>query len=96
MDQPDFRITKEVGVKIQEWCNQGEPVEKPNKAFIKKIYACKTIAELTKLYNEHPDFQESHHSIFTDWKKALLSSKEGIPNNLSPQNQSNNGNGSSQ
>ncbi len=92
MDQPDFKITSEVGTKILQWCSQGEPAEKPNKTFIKKIIACKTVEELVLLYNQNPDLQESHHSFFSDRKRELKSLKDGLELNLSPQNLSSNGN----
>ncbi len=83
MDQPEFKITPQIGKQILEWCNVGDSGQNPYDIFAKRINSCKSVKELIELYHLHPDFQKSHLAAFADHKKTLLSGEEA-GNNLSP------------
>ncbi|WP_018611857.1 AAA family ATPase [Segetibacter koreensis] len=60
MDQPEFKITSETGIKILNWCNEGAvPNEQEQLAITTRIGACKTIGELMEVYNLNPMYQQT-------------------------------------
>jgi hypothetical protein len=99
MDQPAFVITENTGKLILEWCSQGiaeqnEHFEQREQGeFIQQITACSSIAELGRLYIQHPEHQQKYNAQFTRRKKEL---QPVLPVNthLQYQNISTNGNSS--
>ena len=64
---PDFVISEKTGESILQWCNQTISADELKK----KIEACVSVAELTSLYNAHPEYQTLLTSFFTTKKTAL-------------------------
>jgi hypothetical protein len=76
-DKPPFHITKETGVKIQEWCNGGA-VDETNE-FIQRIAACNTMQDLIDLYHANPTFQVPMRPDFEKRKMELKEQRDVTP-----------------
>ena len=94
VDKPEFLITVETGRQILDWCNQGRSNEPENHAFSEKINSCNSIAELGRLYIQHPEYQQTHNAQFTKRKKELQPASMAADAHLNHQNLHSNGNGS--
>jgi hypothetical protein len=94
VDKPEFLITVETGKQILDWCNQGRSTEPENHAFTEKINSCNSIAELGRLYIQHPEYQQTHNAQFTKRKKELQPASMAADAHLNHQNLQSNGNGS--
>ncbi|OQP44131.1 AAA family ATPase [Niastella yeongjuensis] len=94
VDKPEFLITVETGKQILDWCNQGRSTEPENHAFTEKINSCNSIAELGRLYIQHPEYQQTHNAQFTKRKKELQPALMTADAHLNHQNLHSNGNGS--
>ena len=92
MDQPEFKVTAQIGEKILAWCNQGEPFANEVEEFTERINSCLSVDELYKLYKENPDFQNSYHAVFLERKNVLLASQKEITPALFTKKLSKNGN----
>lgn len=90
MDKPEFRITSNTGLKILQWCKQGDPPLKWKDSFVERINGCLSIDELLDLYRLNPDEQEEYGPYFSEKKSKLIAA--AIRNNTSNQNLSHNGN----
>lgn len=69
--KPEFLIMADTGKQILEWCNQGSSPKPEGNAFIDRINACMSIAELGRLYILYPEHQQTYHTQFTKRKKEL-------------------------
>lgn len=94
VDKPEFLITVETGKQILEWCNQGIPSDLESDVFTEKIISCNSIAELGRLYIQHPQYQQTHNTQFTKRKKELQPASITGDALINPQNLHSNGNGS--
>ena len=76
MGRPNFMINSGTGKRILEWCNEGtvipETVDVTEEELQQKIESCDNVTELSKLYSEHPKFQESLLPTFKEKKDFLL------------------------
>lgn len=81
MNKPEFVITSKTGERLLNWCNS-KPVTV--KDVVDKINSALSISELTKLYNDNPEFQKNLQPQFQTKKLQL----EQLVN---PQNFSSNG-----
>ncbi len=90
ISKPEFKISVDTGIQINNWCNQGEDIISEimpgitteiisEEELIKQIDCCSTVDELLTLYNKYPVYQETHLSLFTTRRKALLQSTETNP-----------------
>lgn len=88
MDKPEFIINSGTGKRILQWCNEGKHSSEKKaigkEEVIQKIQECNTITELSNLYNEFPEFQQSLNNAYADKKNFLLQL-------TNPQNFSSNG-----
>ncbi|MGV0939989.1 ATP-binding protein [Empedobacter sp. ULE_I140] len=84
MSRPEFIINSGTGRRILEWCNSGvnDEVISENDV-LGKISTCQTINELTKLYQQYPQFQQNLNSSFTTRKNelSLLINQQNIQQN---------------
>lgn len=77
MGKPEFTISPETGKQILNWCNSGKQEVSTTTQLIsaqdvkQKIQFCNTIAELSTLYNQYPQFQETLRTDFES-KKAFI------------------------
>jgi len=94
VDKPEFLITVETGKQILEWCNQGIPSDLESDVFVEKINSCNSIAELGRLYIQHPQYQQTHNTQFTKRKKELQPASVAGDALINSQNVHSNGNGS--
>jgi hypothetical protein len=94
VDKPEFLITIDTGKQILSWCNQGIPEAQENDVFTEKINSCNSIAELGRLYIQHPEYQQTHNTQFTKRKKELQPATVAGEALINPQNLHSNGNGS--
>jgi hypothetical protein len=80
--RPEVILSAEVGKEIRQWCQiKEEPSQLNNFAaeiqpvkpddFIEKINACKTVEELSQLYNAHPEQQRKYRSYFSERKNQI-------------------------
>lgn len=82
MNRPEFVINSKTGEKLLKWCNS-KPVTV--KDVLERINNSLSISELTKLYNEHPSFQQP-------LEPQYRSKKDQLEQLVNPQNFSQNGN----
>ncbi len=84
MGRPEFIINSGTGRRILEWCNSGvnDEVISENDV-LGKISTCQTINELSKLYQQYPQFQQNLNSFFTTRKNelSLLINQQNIQQN---------------
>ena len=80
--KPEFKITPKIGERLIKWCN-ATTVSKED--IYEKINSCLSISELTKLYNDYPNYQQTLNAEFRAKKQQL----EQL---INPQNFSRNGN----
>ncbi|MGV0939409.1 ATP-binding protein [Empedobacter sp. ULE_I140] len=84
MGRPEFIINSGTGRRILEWCNSGvnDEVILENDV-LGKISTCQTINELSKLYQQYPQFQQNLNSSFTTRKNelSLLINQQNIQQN---------------
>lgn len=71
MDQPEFKITSQIGEKVLAWCNEGDPLEAESERFFSKINKCRSYEELKKLYTDNPKYQQTFHGTFLNRRKEL-------------------------
>ena len=79
--KPEFKISSATGKKLLQWSNI-EPVN--NKLISDRIQECLSVNKLMELYNQNPQFQQSHQEEFRTKKQQLESL-------INPQNFSSNG-----
>jgi hypothetical protein len=94
VDKPEFLITVDTGKQILSWCNQGILELQENDVFTEKINSCNSIAELGRLYIQHPEYQQTHNTQFTKRKKELQPAAVAVDTFTNSQNLHSNGNGS--
>ena len=73
-NQPEFKITTEVGQSILAWCNTGSTdgfVGNGHGDLNERINNCKSLAELLLLYKQCPDIDALVQKEFTNKKKEL-------------------------
>ena len=73
-NQPEFKITAEVGQSILAWCNTGNTdgfVGNGHSDLNERINNCKSLAELLLLYKQCPDIDALVQKEFTNKKKEL-------------------------
>src|SRR5690554_303740 len=91
MGKPEFIINSGTGKRILEWCNSGTVPLANNKLseseVIEAIQYCNTVAELSVLYKQYPEYAENLHQYFSD-KKAILTQLTN-PQNFSTNGKSN-------
>lgn len=92
VDKPEFVITAETGKQILEWCNQGVPDIQKKDELAENIQACKSYAELMKLYLSNPEKQKTHMPLFAK-RKMEVAPKATLTDLLNPKI-STDGNGS--
>lgn len=88
INQPEFILTKDTGLKILQWCQEGIP-EEIQLPIEERINACATLADLLKLYYENPTEDASVLQLYST-KRAELE-KHPVNNNISKQKNSTNG-----
>lgn len=67
----EFKIAENTGKKILDWCHSGNPQENLQNIVYQSIQNCNSLAELSALYKQYPEFQQDLKSDF-EAKKALL------------------------
>jgi hypothetical protein len=88
MDKPEFKVTPETGIQIQQWCNSGAPLSENELADItKRIGECKSLAELFELYNLNPNSQQTLVQSYTKRKLELEPSPSSNGTKSSTKNQ---------
>lgn len=75
MDKPEFQITKGIGRKIKQWCEQGLDLQ-PKK---ERITNCTSHEELNKLFHEFSDYRAELNDDFIKQQKFI---KENQMSNL--------------
>lgn len=88
----EFVITKGVGKKLMDWCNQGLSIEKAKK----EISECTTIEGLRHLYQKYSSLKKELNDIILNRKKEIetvksmiVDNKEIIHNNKTSENGTN-------
>lgn len=73
VNKPDFQISADTGKAIKNWCNLNQTPQdlEPVKDINQEIMACQTLNKLYQLFNENPEFQESHKENFIQQKEAI-------------------------
>ncbi|MFC2125019.1 AAA family ATPase [Bacteroidota bacterium] len=66
-NQPEFRISKETGRKIIEWCGSGTSAED----VIQQIESCNSTQQLVSLYEQYPEFQDQLKERFSKRQSSL-------------------------
>ena len=74
MDKPEIVITKGVGKKLNDWCNQGLSLEQAEK----EIKECTTVEGLRHLYQKYSSLQKELNPIILERKKEIESVSEMI------------------
>ena len=74
MDQEPFIISANTGIKILEWCNQGEPITAEEVS--QRIGECRTIQELLTLYQEQTTHRDELKPEFEAQKCRILINNE--------------------
>lgn len=91
MGKAEFIINSGTGKRILEWCNSGTAPLADNKLseseVIEAIQYCNTVAELSALYKQYPEYAENLHQYFSD-KKSILTQLTN-PQNFSTNGKSN-------
>lgn len=90
MDKPEIIITKGVGKKLVEWCNQGLSVQKAKE----EITECKTLEGLRHLYQKYSSLRNELNNTFLNRKKEIKTMKSMIVEQneiIHPSNTKNNG-----
>ncbi|MDB4443259.1 ATP-binding protein [Saprospiraceae bacterium] len=67
MDQPEFKITSETGIKIINWCNQGIPLENVKS----QILDCQSLEQLTAVYKKYTAYYSELTKEFADQKETI-------------------------
>jgi len=65
--RPQFIINSSTGKKILQWCNSTTTIE----GLTKMVYECKTIAELTTIYNTNFDLAKSIEQEFVNMRRNI-------------------------
>lgn len=75
MDKPEFVPSIDTGRAIIDWCNAGTESVTPVKVedILQAIYECATIAELSALYYQFPQYQEVLKAEYTQQKEQIVS-----------------------
>lgn len=69
-NRPEYVLSADTGQEILQWCNYSmHNVEE-------RINACKSVGELLQLYQQSPEYQQSHARLFTERRQALLPPNE--------------------
>lgn len=77
MDRPEFILNSGTGKRILEWCEEGATLTSKENTQVSrenieaKIQSCITLNELSELYKEHPEFQESLVDVFRERKEFI-------------------------
>lgn len=92
MDKPEFVITRGVGKKLMDWCNQGVSILEAKK----EIGECTTIEGLRHLYQKYSNFKKELNDTILNRKKEIetvksmiVDNKEIIHNNKTSENGTN-------
>jgi len=87
--KPEFKLTPDIGQKLNDWCNQGAPSYQ-KEDLIQKINDVSRVDELLKLYKNSPVYQSSLHEHFTR-RRRELEINQTVHELLHEQNHNNNG-----
>ncbi len=79
MEHPEFVITKETGMKLMAWCNQGISKEQ----VLSEIAKCTTIEGLRHLYKKYNVLQKELHEVIVKRKEII----ENLNNQIVADNQ---------
>ena len=77
MGKPEFILNSGTGKRILEWCNEGTVLttlalkQISEEHVHQKIQSCNTLNELSEVYKEHPEFQESLVDAFREKKEFI-------------------------
>lgn len=67
MDKPEFQITRGVGKKIKDWCEQGIDI----KSMKNRISQCQSQEDLNKLYHDYVDYGGELNEDFVKQQKLI-------------------------
>ena len=84
--KPEFVPTTDTGAIILKWCSTGVeecPFYVSREDVILAIQTCTTVDELTKLYHEHPTFQQELNPEYSKRKQQILTNNISEPTNFS-------------
>ncbi len=70
MGKPEQRLSTQTGKVILDWCNESQGTTTDQ--LTERIGRCKSIQELLKLYQEHPDFKVVLKPEFEKRKREIL------------------------
>lgn len=90
MDKPEIVITKGVGKKLIDWCNQGISIEEAKK----EIAECTTLEGLRHLYQKYSNFRKELNDLILNRKQEIETLKSMIIEQkeiIQPKNMSQNG-----
>jgi hypothetical protein len=87
--QQDFVLNVEVGSRLRQWCEQGEPIS--IKDLTERINKCVSIKELLDLYQVFPQYKESLKPEFENRKRQILINQNVQPVIIDPVNITTNG-----
>jgi hypothetical protein len=68
--KPEQKLTVATGALIKKWCEEG--VDQTPLDLSSRISECKTLPELLKLYNQHPDLREAFKAEFEQQKRRII------------------------
>jgi hypothetical protein len=68
-NEPDFKLTEEVGKKILRWCDEG--VTDNENTLLERINDCKSMDELLKLYYQNPTEDKQLLGLYSSRKKEF-------------------------
>jgi hypothetical protein len=73
VNKPDFQISADTGRAIKNWCNLNQAPQsfEAEPDLNEQILDCQTMDKLYQLFNENPDFQESHKEKFIQQKEKI-------------------------
>lgn len=67
--KPEQKLTVATGALIKKWCEEG--VDQTPVDLSSRISECKTLPELLKLYNQHPDLRVAFKAEFEQQKRRI-------------------------
>lgn len=78
VNKPDFQISADTGRAIKNWCNINQAPQsfESEPDLNEQILDCQTMDKLYQLFNENPDFQESHKEKFIQQKEKIESNQK--------------------
>lgn len=69
-NRQEYVLSADTGQEILQWCNHDSFLVE------ERINACKSVGELLQLYQQSPEYQQSHARLFTERRQALLPPNE--------------------